>query len=81
MYDMLKERPEVTELTVCFLTVMRIIGGKNDLLTPFPLEKQSVVDAYVPVIKMHFSGIPVISTGRVQRWKIDDILMVFHGID
>ncbi|KAL1932566.1 hypothetical protein VTP01DRAFT_8244 [Rhizomucor pusillus] len=34
MYDMLKERPEVTELT-------------------------SVVDAYVPVIKMHFSGIPI----------------------
>ncbi|KAI9482880.1 MAG: Poly(A) polymerase central domain-containing protein [Benjaminiella poitrasii] len=34
MYDMLSERPEVTELT-------------------------SVVDAYVPVIKMHFSGIPI----------------------
>ncbi|KAG0173666.1 polynucleotide adenylyltransferase [Apophysomyces sp. BC1034] len=34
MYDMLKERPEVTELT-------------------------SVVDAYVPVINMHFSGIPI----------------------
>ncbi|KAI9499707.1 Poly(A) polymerase central domain-containing protein [Zychaea mexicana] len=34
MYDMLKERPEVTELT-------------------------SVPDAYVPVINMHFSGIPI----------------------
>ncbi|ORZ24389.1 Poly(A) polymerase central domain-domain-containing protein [Absidia repens] len=34
MYDMLKERPEVTELT-------------------------SVVDAYVPVINMNFSGIPI----------------------
>ncbi|KAI8334676.1 Poly(A) polymerase central domain-containing protein [Chlamydoabsidia padenii] len=34
MYEMLKERPEVTELT-------------------------SVPDAYVPVINMHFSGIPI----------------------
>ncbi|CAO3649806.1 unnamed protein product [Cunninghamella blakesleeana] len=34
MYDMLKERPEVTELT-------------------------KVVDAYVPVINMHFSGVPI----------------------
>ncbi|KAI9364170.1 Poly(A) polymerase central domain-containing protein [Pilaira anomala] len=34
MYDMLKARPEVTELS-------------------------SVPDAYVPVIKMHFSGIPI----------------------
>ncbi|KAI8975701.1 Poly(A) polymerase central domain-containing protein [Mycotypha africana] len=34
MYDMLKERPEVTELT-------------------------AVEDAYVPVIRMHFSGIPI----------------------
>ncbi|EIE80126.1 hypothetical protein RO3G_04831 [Rhizopus delemar RA 99-880] len=34
MYDMLKERPEVTEIS-------------------------AVPDAYVPVIKMHFSGIPI----------------------
>ncbi|KAI8878109.1 polymerase [Backusella circina FSU 941] len=34
MYNMLSERPEVTELT-------------------------SVVDAYVPVIRLHFSGIPI----------------------
>lgn len=34
MYDMLKARPEVTEIA-------------------------AVPDAYVPVIKMHFSGIPV----------------------
>ncbi|KAI9263396.1 Poly(A) polymerase central domain-containing protein [Phascolomyces articulosus] len=34
MYDMLKERPEVTELT-------------------------SIQDAYVPVINMYFSGIPI----------------------
>ncbi|KAI8967549.1 Poly(A) polymerase central domain-containing protein [Mycotypha africana] len=34
MYDMLKERPEVTEIA-------------------------AVPDAYVPVIKMHFSGIPI----------------------
>lgn len=45
MYDMLKARPEVTELA-------------------------AVPDAYVPVIKMQFSGIPVRKSTSLIKEKL-----------
>ncbi|KAI7866526.1 Poly(A) polymerase central domain-containing protein [Spinellus fusiger] len=62
MYAMLKERPEVTELT-------------------------SIGEAYVPVIKMHFSGIPIdLVCARLDLARIPDDLEladndILNGLD
>lgn len=54
MYDMLKARPEVTEIA-------------------------AVPDGYVPVIKMHFSGIPVRDGYAYNgRWANRDAVDWFH---